>query len=796
MRNDAFLAPTCALRREAGHRHFVSRSKMAGLLPPLVATGVPLGGIGTGAITRASDGRFSRWTFPPHGPKNFDLAANGFALWTRREGGAPQAMALRPASEGDRPTPLPCEGEHPEWQALFPCAWTRHGAVGGVAAQCLSLSPFLPGDLATSALPVALFRWRLTNGGGEPVDASLLFHFANMNGVFTTDGHFKDRDDGAPERCAAGLFNEPFALARGAGKLAQGAGVSMERHRIEAPMENDGQWAIAVRAAGARCRSTTCFDGDDPHDPFWTRFRENGNAPDLGPGWVTEGGFREVSPARPTGAVSARVPLAPGEAREIDFALAWDLPALRFGNGRRWWRGHTEVWGREGRSAAAIAGHALDRASEWERAITGWHADEAARLGDTPHRAGMAINELAFLVEGMSVLTAREGADDKRRFGLIECPDYALYSTLDLWIYAAEAVGRHFPELSAAVAEDFAAQVLADDTRPRRHRFDATLFPLNPAGICPHDLGGPGEDPFVVPNSYTHRDPTRWKDLNCDFVLMVFREGERQGADCQGADWRRPLFPAVHAAIDALAVHDRDGDGLIENDGTPDQTFDNIPMRGPSAYCGGLWIAALLAGARMAGEADRPDLANAWAGQAERARRAYRERLFRETDAGAWFRVDTDGPLAGACFIEQLFGPFLARRLGLDDIVPPEDARQALAAIHRHNFLDEGRGEGAVSLARMPRGATARLPHQTDTSFQTREIQPGFNLSLAAQLEEWDMGAEADELRRSLHRTLQVERNLAFQTPAAIDAGADTCRAVLNMRALAIWWMAGAKEDA
>ena len=54
------------------------------------------------------------------------------------------------------------------------------------------------------------------------------------------------------------------------------------------------------------------------------------------------------------------------------------------------------------------------------------------------------------------------------------------------------------------------------------------------------------------------------------------------------------------AALDKLAEFDRDGDGLIENDNEPDQTFDMIPMSGPSAYCGGLWLAALGAGARMA----------------------------------------------------------------------------------------------------------------------------------------------------------------------------------------------------
>ena len=180
--------------------------------------------------------------------------------------------------------------------------------------------------------------------------------------------------------------------------------------------------------------------------------------------------------------------------------------------------------------------------------------------GDAPHRAGVAINELYFLVDGLTVYTSATGSPDKKQhFGLIECHDYALYNTLDLWIYAAEAVGRLYPELAASVAEDFAVQSLAADPAQRRHRWDKTLFQNNVAGACPHDLGGPGEDPFVVVNSYTYRDSTIWKDLNCDLVLCVWREGQ-----AMGSAWRKRQFPAIRAAIDHLQQYDRDGDGLIE----------------------------------------------------------------------------------------------------------------------------------------------------------------------------------------------------------------------------------------
>lgn len=774
MRNDPFVSSPSSLRRGAGHQLAQSKGKWEVLSQPLVATGVPLGGIGTGGITRSSDGRFSRWTLKAGGVRNFDVPANGFMLRVKPQGALPDCLALQPKPASDTLCGFQYLDETPEWSGLFPFAWHRHAPFHGVEAECLSFSPVIHDDMSASALPVALFRWRLSNRNDMPADASMIFHFANMNGWFA------DFATGRPDRVAAGCFNRPM-------DIDEGTGVILDRRRTGTePGEGDGEWAISVTGGSDTAFArTVCFDGDGDGGDFWNAVTETGDAPDMGPGWLTEGGFREVSPALPTAAVSGRVQIEPHGVRELTFALVWDLPVITFGQGRKWYRAYSDDWGRTGRAAEALTRHAQQNANEWERRISAWHDDVETALGPEPHRAGMAINELYFLVDGLTVYTSAHASPDGRRhFGLIECHDYALYNTLDLWIYAAEAIGQFCPQLSASVAEDFADHLIAEDPAPRRHRWDKSMFPLNAAGACPHDLGGPGEDPFVVPNSYTYRDSTIWKDLNCDLVLCIWRDGQRMGPA-----WRQALFPKIKAAIDHLQRFDRNGDGLIENDGIPDQTFDNIPMTGPSSYCGGLWIAALKAAALMAKEAGEPALAKRWSDQAADATGAFETLLFN----GTWYRVDTAGPLSEACFIEQLLGPFLSRRFGLGDIVDPKRARLALTAIYRNNFIEAGGGEGAVSLAKIPQGATAFLPHKDDTSFQTTEIQPGFNMSFAAQLEEWGLHEKADNLRRALFRELYVKRNLVFQTPAAIDAASDTCRAILNMRPLSVWWMA--KQD-
>ena len=71
-------------------------------------------------------------------------------------------------------------------------------------------------------------------------------------------------------------------------------------------------------------------------------------------------------------------------------------------------------------------------------------------------------------------------------------------------------------------------------------------------------------------------------------MLQVYRDYLLTG----DTGFLQEAYPACRQALTALQEYDRDGDGLIENDGFPDQTYDIWTMKGPSAYSGGLWLAA------------------------------------------------------------------------------------------------------------------------------------------------------------------------------------------------------------
>lgn len=99
----------------------------------------------------------------------------------------------------------------------------------------------------------------------------------------------------------------------------------------------------------------------------------------------------------------------------------------------------------------------------------------------------------------------------------------------------------------------------------------------------------------------------------------------------------KAVWPAVYAAMAYMDQFDRDRDGLIENDGFPDQTYDTWSVHGVSAYCGGLWIAALQAAAAMADLVDDKDAATYFKGKFNQARDVYERKLWN----GEYFNYDS-----------------------------------------------------------------------------------------------------------------------------------------------------------
>lgn len=777
-----------AFRRPLIDQREPDQLKVPGQLAAPEDQGMPLGGIGTGGITFAAGGGFTRWTLKAGAVKNFREPACGFALWQKPAGGEAMARALQPPPDKAASSQLSAwtwvgAGQKGAWSflgdqaegaydVLFPLA--RHSFESGqqesVRLKIESWSPVLPGRLDWAGLPLAMFQCTLQNTADIRADAAVMFHFANMV------GWFNNFDRTRPQRRNAGNQNMRFETSEVEGVLMG----SMAAYG-ETPPEGFGTMAMVVETMpGLDIAVCSTFDGLSDGAAVWNEFASAGYVPENLPDWRAATGFAEIQTGLPTAAIAVKTLLAPGESRNITFALAWDFPTITFGAGRSWKRGYTAEWGDQGDQAARIACHAIKNHRQWRGEINAWHTRHAAENGTDPHRAGMMLNELYFLVDGNTVWTARD-IKVPSHFGLIECPDYDVYNPLDLWTYASEAVFRHWPELEDMVMDDFAGLALQGDATQRRHMTSGHTFPLLLKGALPHDLGAPLEDPFITPNAYTWQDSTAWKDLNSQFVIAMMRDARRAGPKSL-----QRHFPAIEAAMERLAGFDGDGDGLIENDGIADQSFDNITMKGPSAYCAGLWLAALLAGIEAARAVGNTGRAREWLALVAKGREAFDQKLW----AGTHYRTDTEGPYRDCLFIEQLYGPFLARRYRFGEIVPAEKAQTALKTLFETNFRIAGQGRGALTLTTRDGKTVAGTASDGDGAIQAGEVLIGCNLSFAAQLEAWGLAGEADILRRALYKEIYEDRNLAFRTPAAIDLAQRTHRAPMNIRPLAVWFAA------
>ena len=113
------------------------------------------------------------------------------------------------------------------------------------------------------------------------------------------------------------------------------------------------------------------------------------------------------------------------------------------------------------------------------------------------------------------------------RFAQIECFDYPFYNTLDVDFYASFARLQLWPELERAVIREFVASVDVDDPAIVEIQWSGKLAPRKPRGALPHDVGGPDDDPFLRVNAYRYQDINIWKDLNCKYVLQLWRDATR-----------------------------------------------------------------------------------------------------------------------------------------------------------------------------------------------------------------------------------------------------------------------------
>ncbi|XP_038989507.1 non-lysosomal glucosylceramidase-like isoform X2 [Phoenix dactylifera] len=794
--------------------------------------GVPLGGIGAGSIGRSYKGDFQRWQLFPGICEDKPVLANQFSVFISRSDGKKYSAVLSPGNpealkgnniSGAGSWDWNLNGQKSTYHALYPRAWTVFDGEPDPDLKiiCHQISPFIPHNYQESSYPVAVFTFTLINLGKTAAKVTLLFSWANsVGGNSEFSGyHFNSKmieKDGVHgvllhHRTADGKPPVTFAIA---------AQQTADVHVSECPY---------FLISG----SSDAFTARD----MWHAIKEHGSFDHLDS--ITTSACSERGSSIGA-AVAASVTLSPQATHNVTFSLAWACPEVKFPCGKIYHRRYTKFYGTDGDAAASLVHDAIMDHGSWESQIEDWQRPilQDKRLpewykitlfnelyylnaggtiwtdgsppiqslasiegrkfsldmlnGDFENLTGIIsqnntavdiLDRMASILEkihapiasnsaiGTSLL---QGDENIGQFLYLEGIEYYMWNTYDVHFYSSFSLIMLFPRLELSIQRDFAAAVMMHDPEKIQLLHDGKWASRKVLGAVPHDLGL--YDPWFKVNAYTLYNTDRWKDLNPKFVLQVYRDTVATG----DKSFAQAVWPSVYMAMAYMDQFDKDKDGMIENEGFPDQTYDVWSVTGVSAYSGGLWVAALQAASAMAREVGDKSSEELFWNKYQKAKSVY-EKLWN----GSYFNYDNSGGKTSSSIqADQLAGQWYAKACGLMPIVDKEKAQSALERVFSFNVLKFKDGKrGAVNGMR-PDGTVDM------SAMQSREIWPGVTYSIAAAMIQEGMVETGLRTAQGIYDAAWSQEGLgySFQTPEAWNND-DQYRSLCYMRPLAIWAM-------
>ncbi|XP_078173387.1 uncharacterized protein LOC144567189 isoform X2 [Carex rostrata] len=792
---------------------------------PSASEGVPLGGMGSGSISRGFRGEFKNWQILPGLREMSPVMANQFSIFVSRDGGKKKySSVLSPGhheglkkfgDQGISSWDWNLSGQNSTYHALFPRAWTVYDGEPDpdLKISCRQISPFIPHNYQESSLPTTVFVYTLVNTGKDRAKVSLLFTWANSIGGFSHQ--------------SGGHVNEPFIGDDG----VSGVLLHHKTDDVNPPVtfaiascETQNVNVTVLPVFGLSGES--CISAKE----MWGTVKQNGEFDrenfEAGRSMPSLPGDSIVA------AVCASTWVEPHGRCTVAFGLSWSSPKVKFQKGCSYNRRYTSFYGTSERSAINLVHDALKNYKMWEEEIEKWQNPILHDERLPEWYKFTLFNELYFLVAGGTVWTDGEGpvTDNEKpssrlrrsktskskgkhsklkpsgstrailnpnsndnptwfysdndsqdntenvgKFLYLEGVEYIMWCTYDVHFYASFALLELFPKIELSIQYDFAKAVLHEDTRRVKFLADGTHGIRKVKGAVPHDLGT--HDPWHEMNAYNIHNTSKWKDLNPKFVLQVYRDFAATG----DLSFGRAVWPAVCAAIDYMMQFDRDGDGLIENDGFPDQTYDAWTVHGVSAYCGCLWLASLEAAAAMGHRLGDSAFAEKCKVKFLRAKKSFEDKLWN----GSYFNYDS-GSSSNSRSIQadQLAGQWYAAASGLPPLFEEEKVRSTLQKIFEYNVMKVRGGRMGAVNGMTPRGKV------DVTCMQSREIWTGVTYAVAANMISHGMEHQAFTTAEGIYLAGWSEEGFGywFQTPEAWTTDGHY-RSLIYMRPLSIWAM-------
>jgi len=727
---------------------------------PMIDTfphGAPLGGFGAGTFARTPSGDFSTWHLFPGIHIYENIQSCNFAVYQKYRD-KKQVYALNIDKEK-----IPYEWQpYPSakdvvYEALYPRSWYTYKNLP-VEVKIEQFSPILPHNYKETSYPSAYFIIQLKNTKKEKVETAVLLSWQNILGWGYTSSEAGRTDCYKFDRKAA----------------ANNSNKRMEQYDIKGLVFKgssqkglSGQFCIAAKEViGTKVTFCSIYDGTGDGKEVWDDFSKNGILKDL----VS----KDVE--QKAGAMAVKALLGPEQTIEIPIVITWDIPVSL-----DYCKYYTKYFGVNGDQAFNIAKELLINYQRNAQKVYAWQ-NKLLKKKMPAYVKRMLFNELYYLADGGTLWDAAT-----ERFTFLECYDYYFYETLDVRYYGAFPLAVLWPEIEKKIMLDFVRTSKVEDSS--KIKYNVALNADNEKSLAgdssskyiqkdyrkhsnalPHDIGSPFEDVWKKLNAYIWQNSNRWKDLNSKFVLMIYRAYYYDGK--RDKEFLKKSWPAIWQALNYMdEVLDKDSDYLPENENFPDQTFDNWVMKGTSAYCGLLKIAALQTAIQIAEILNKYNEGIAL----RREIKIAKESIMRKIWNGQYFNFDeTSDDIMTA----QLMGPWYLDQMHLPSVIDKEKKKKVLNYIYEMNFTKYVKGTKGLVNGRSKKGLDVSCS-------QGNDVWLGVNFAFGAHLLAFGAKRRANKIFKAIHDNI-YKKGFLFRTPESWDEN-DKFIASMYMRPGSIW---------
>ncbi|HOX36765.1 MAG TPA: GH116 family glycosyl hydrolase [Candidatus Brocadiia bacterium] len=743
----------CAIRNSIGH-----------------ASGIPLGGLGTGSVEIRSDGYFHEWqifnlgAWAPQQPKCCSAApqpdmgpgALSFLVRARKEGSAmPIARRL---------------GVRSDQHNLYSFAWlksVREIAFDGrypaaelsyldedlpVAVSAKMFSPFVPHESRTSGTPGFYMVFRVKNLSSEPVEASIMGALRNPLAW------------GAEDR----KLSNSVSQAKGTTFLTMRTGADMPCKMTLGSVGMSVTGGDASWVAGEFPENMTGFVTWETtygmsHESLLHDFRASGRLFETD-GARSPAGLLQISDEEIDGLTDAERQKLLKEIRRYAFVQSlWnrvaqvDAKMLESKEGAatflkeirtrlNWMTGKDrkrQSWG-DGALCASISlapleekeirftfawyfpfhfsadgpvlGHMYENWFKDAEDVNRFLADNYATAGrktlafsETLHDATLEPEMVYAWSSQLTTMPKCTWWTKKGDFAVWEGLGCCGFHTTDITYQGSFSILALFPDLQMSQME-LGARFQREDGRV--HHFFTPDF-------------------SKVDNGFDR------VDMNQQFILLVCRDYLWTG----DKNYLRRLWPNIVRAMDNTAQLDKDGDGLPDHD-TRRNTYDAWNFFGTPSYIASLWLSALLAAIRIAEDLGKRKEAANWRGILENASVNFDRKLWN----GEYYSLWVDGDNRDECCMsDQIDGEWFTQLIGIGHCLPRERVIAALRAAMKYNFNEE---DGLIN-ANYPSGSALRL--STYRNLQATAPWTGIEYAIASMMLDFGMVAEGRAVIRNIY---------------------------------------------